>query len=181
MLLGEIRNLYLPRASLVFQTVKRLPKMQENQVWSLGQEDPLEKEMATHPSTLAWKVSWMEEPGRLQSMWSQRVGHELLTLLSLSYLPRDKSFRWGAYKRHQRQLLAMMHSQPLVSTMVPYPQAGFVMGFLDAGSCQKSLSLHDRMQCCRGYLCKGQSSVTKLHGEGSWAHCASNFSSITWS
>ena len=56
------------------QTVKRLPTMLETQVQSLGQEDPLEKEMATHPSTLAWKIPWMEEPGWLQSMGSQRVG-----------------------------------------------------------------------------------------------------------
>ena len=49
--------------------------MWETWVQSLGQEDPLEKEMATHSSTLAWKIPWMEEPGRLQSMGSQRVGH----------------------------------------------------------------------------------------------------------
>ena len=53
--------------------VKRLPPMWETQVQSLGWEDPLEKEMATHPRILAWKVLWMEEPGRLQSMGSQRV------------------------------------------------------------------------------------------------------------
>ena len=58
------------------QTVKHLPTMEETQVQSLGQEDPLEKEMATHSSTLAWKIPWMEEPGRLQSMESQRVGHD---------------------------------------------------------------------------------------------------------
>ena len=58
------------------QTVKRLPTMQETQVQSLGQEDPLEKEMATHSSILAWKIPWMEEPGRLQSMGLQRVGHD---------------------------------------------------------------------------------------------------------
>ena len=57
------------------QMVKRLPAMQEIRVRSLGQEDPLEKEMATHSSTLAWKIPWMEEPGRLQSMGSKRVGH----------------------------------------------------------------------------------------------------------
>ena len=57
------------------QTVKRLPTMQETQVRFLGQEDPLEKEMATHPSTLAWKILWIEEPGRLQSMGLQRVRH----------------------------------------------------------------------------------------------------------
>ena len=56
--------------------VKRLPTMQETRVQSLGQEDPLEKEMATHSSTLAWKIPWMEEPGGLQSMGSPRVGHD---------------------------------------------------------------------------------------------------------
>ena len=55
--------------------VKRLPVMRETQVRSLGQEDPLEKEMAIHSSTIAWKIPWTEEPGRLQSMVSQRVGH----------------------------------------------------------------------------------------------------------
>ena len=70
--------------SLVAQTIKRLPAMQGTWVESLGQEDPLEKEMATHSSTLAWKIPQMEEPGRLQmeesgrllSMGSQRVGHD---------------------------------------------------------------------------------------------------------
>ena len=60
----------------VAQTVKRLPTMQETQVRSLGQEDPLEKEMATHSSSLAWKIPWTEESGRLQSMGSRRVGHD---------------------------------------------------------------------------------------------------------
>ena len=58
------------------QMVKHLPTMQETRVQSLGWEDPLEKEMATHSSTLAWKVPWMEEPSRLQSMGSHRVGHD---------------------------------------------------------------------------------------------------------
>ena len=56
--------------------VKRLPTMQETQVQSLGWEDPLEKEMVTHSSILAWKILWMEEPGRLQSMGLQRVRHD---------------------------------------------------------------------------------------------------------
>ena len=64
------------RASLVSQRVKRLPTMQETRLRSLGQEDPLEKEMATHSSTLAWKIPWTEDPGGLQSMGSQRVGHD---------------------------------------------------------------------------------------------------------
>ena len=58
-------------ASLLAQTVKRLPTMQETWVQSPGQEDPLEKEMATHSSTLAWKIPWMEKPGRLQSTGSK--------------------------------------------------------------------------------------------------------------
>ena len=58
------------------QTVKHLPTMQETWVQSLGQEDPLEKEMATHSSIFAWRIPWTEELGRLQSMGSQRVGHD---------------------------------------------------------------------------------------------------------
>ena len=62
--------------SLVAQMVKRLSTMQETRVQSLGWEDPLEKEMATHSNTLAWRIPWREKPGRLQSMGSQRVGHD---------------------------------------------------------------------------------------------------------
>ena len=62
--------------SLVAQTVKSLPAVWETQVRSLGWDDPLEKAMATYSSILAWKVPWMEEPGRLQSMESPRVGHD---------------------------------------------------------------------------------------------------------
>ena len=58
------------------QTVKSLPTMQETGVQSLGREDPLEKGMATHSSTLAWKMPWMEEAGKLQSMGLQRVGQD---------------------------------------------------------------------------------------------------------
>ena len=63
-------------ASLVAQMVKHLPAMQETWVQSLGREDPLEKKMVTHSSILAWRIPWTEEPGRLQSMGSQRVGHD---------------------------------------------------------------------------------------------------------
>ena len=58
------------------QTVKNLPAMQETQVRSLGQEDPLVKGEATHPSVLAWRIPWTEEPGGLQSMGLPRVGHD---------------------------------------------------------------------------------------------------------
>ena len=64
------------RASLITEVVKSLPLMWETRVRSLGQEDPLEKEMAPHSSTLAWKIPWTEEPGGLQSTGSQRVGHD---------------------------------------------------------------------------------------------------------
>ena len=61
---------------LVAQRLKSLPAMQQTWVRFLGQEDPLEKEMATHSSILAWRIPWTEEPGGLQSMGSQRVGHD---------------------------------------------------------------------------------------------------------
>ena len=61
---------------MVAQMVQCLSIMRETQVRSLGWEDPLEKEMAIHPSTIAWKIPWTEEPGRLQSMGSQRVGQD---------------------------------------------------------------------------------------------------------
>jgi len=63
-------------ASLVTQTVKNLPAMEETWVQYLGWENPLEKEVATHSSILAWRIPWTEELGRLQSMGSQRVGHD---------------------------------------------------------------------------------------------------------
>ena len=69
----KVLNLW---TSLVAQMVKHLPTMRETRVQSLGWEDPLEKEMATHSSTLAWRIPWMEEPGKLQSMGLQRVGHD---------------------------------------------------------------------------------------------------------
>ena len=67
------------------QTVKHLPTMRETWVQSLGQEDPLQNEMAIHSNTIAWKIPWTEEPGRLQSMGSQRVGHGWATSLSFKW------------------------------------------------------------------------------------------------
>ena len=72
---------YMEKVSLIAQTVKRLPTVWETRVRSLHQEDPLEKEMATHSSMLAWKILWTEEPGRLQSVGSQRVEHDWATWL----------------------------------------------------------------------------------------------------
>ena len=73
-------------ASLVPQMVKHLPAKGKTWVQSLGREDPLEKEMATHSSTLAWKIPWTEEPGKLQSMGSQRVGHDWVTSLHFHFV-----------------------------------------------------------------------------------------------
>ena len=70
-------------ASLVAQTVQRLPTMQETRVWSLGWEDPPEKEIAAHSSILVWRIPWTEDPGGLQSMGSQRVRHDWATSLHL--------------------------------------------------------------------------------------------------
>ena len=65
--------------SLVAQTVKSLPAVQETQVWSLGREDPLKKGMAINSSILAWRIPWTEESCQVQSMWSQRVRHDWLS------------------------------------------------------------------------------------------------------
>ena len=64
------------KASLVVQMVKNLPAMQESRVRSLGWEDPLEEGMTTHSSILAWRITWIKEPGGLQSMGLQRVRHD---------------------------------------------------------------------------------------------------------
>ena len=71
-------------ASLVSQLVKNLPAMQETWAQSPDWEDPLEKEMATHSSTLAWRIPWTEEPDRLQSTGSKRVGHDCVTNFNFS-------------------------------------------------------------------------------------------------
>ena len=72
----QFQLLLVSWASLVAQRLKHLPTMPETWVRSLGREDPLEKELATHSSILAWRIPWMEEPGGLQSMGSQRVRHD---------------------------------------------------------------------------------------------------------
>ena len=86
----------LLRASLVARMVKHLPAMKETWVRSLGWEDPLEKEMATHSSILAWKIPWMEDTGRLQSTGSQRAGHDWATSLSWRKKVREGR-RWNSY------------------------------------------------------------------------------------
>ena len=78
--------------------VKNLPAMQETWVRSLGQEDPLEKGMATHSSILAWRIPWAEEPGRLQSMVSQSVGHDTDKLFFMNLEIRGHSKKAVLFK-----------------------------------------------------------------------------------
>ena len=80
--------------SLVVKIVKRLPTVQETQVQSPGQENPLEKTMATHSSTLAWKIPWMEEPCKLQSMGLQRVWHDWATSLFFHFTLNHTVIIW---------------------------------------------------------------------------------------
>ena len=80
----------------VAQMVKPLPAMWETQVQSLGGEDPLEKEMATHSSTLARKIQWTEEPGRMQSLGSQRVGLSNFTFTFTLVASREVSLKGGS-------------------------------------------------------------------------------------
>ena len=119
--------------SLVAQTVKHLPAMRETLVRFLGQEDSLEKEMAIHSSTLAWKIPWMEEPGRLQSMWSWRVGHDWASNPQLIWLDVK---RWHALciyckackhagdtqtKAHLLPILTHTHSATHTHTLLCFP------------------------------------------------------------
>ena len=89
----------------VAQTPKNLPALQETWDWSLGQEDPLEKEMATHSSILAWRIPWTEEPGGIQFMGSQRVGHNWVTNpstfhLTLPYCSHSDSHLESQWRAH---------------------------------------------------------------------------------
>ena len=120
-------------ASLVVHTVKCLPTMRDTWVQSLGGEDPLEKEMATHSSTLAWKISWTEEPCRLQSMESQRVGHDWVTSLhftskSFDYVDHNKL--WKILKEmgvpdHLTCLLRKLHAGQEAPVRTRYGTTGW--------------------------------------------------------
>ena len=100
-------------ASLVAQLVKNLSAVQETWVRSLGWGDPLEKEMATHSRILAWKISWTEEPGRPQSMGSQRVGHDWVTSLSL-YISWSCTAHGLTYTHHEMITIILVKSHHLI-------------------------------------------------------------------
>ena len=118
------------QASLVAQMVKKLPAMQEAQVWSLGLEDPLEKEMATHSSILAWRIPWTEEPGRLRSMGLQRVRHNWAskTFTSINVTHFIVSF-------HNLSFLLLNtghfeYNNVVTLEMKVFPSSGFISCFL---------------------------------------------------
>ena len=109
---GELRIVQLNCwASLVAQMVECLPAVRETRVQSLGREDPLEEEMATHSSTLAWKIPWTEEPGRLWSMGSQRVGHDWATSVSFSAKWDHIFLKWEHWRPTESQTLVTYHKE----------------------------------------------------------------------
>ena len=91
--------------------VKNLPAVCETRVQSLGREDPLEKKMATHSSILGWKIPRMEEPGGLQSMGSQRVGHDRATSLSLSFTLVSSSYLINLIIPRLKKISKEVHSE----------------------------------------------------------------------
>ena len=116
--------------SLVAQTLKCLPAMRDTWVQSLGQEDPLEKEMATHSSTLAWRVPWTEEPGRLQSMGLQRVGHDWATSLSLTIQSSNHSPSLVFTQRSWNLSLCKTCIRIFIAAVVILPKLGSNQGVL---------------------------------------------------
>ena len=150
------------------QTVKCLPAMQETQVRFLGWEDPLEKEMAIHSSTLAWKIPWTEEPDRLQSMGSQRVGHDWATSLSLFsfmhwrrkwqstpvFLPGESQ---GLHFHFSLSCIGEGNGNPLQCSCLENPRDGgawwaAVYGVAQSPTRLKRLSSSSRMSVKLGYL-----------------------------
>ena len=107
--------------SLVAQRLKHLPAMWETWVRSLVREDPLEKEMATHSSILAWRIPWTKEPGRLQSTASQRVRHDWATSLSLSEI-----ILASLVAQMVKRLTAMRETRSSISGLRRYPGEGNV-------------------------------------------------------
>ena len=153
--LSELLVLLTP----LIQMAKCLPTVQETQVWSLDRDDPLEKEVATHSSTLAWKIPWTEEPGRLQSMGSQRVGHNWATshthththpsdqnhpmaLILLGVKAKDPHQDWGCHMVRTPCDLGSQHHLPCLSPKCPH-QTGLLAASQthQAHSCLRSLPM----------------------------------------
>ena len=115
---------------MLAQMVKCLPATRKTRVWSLGREDALEKEMATHSSTLAWSILWMDEPGRLQSMGLQKVGHDWATSLitkegisKVALVVKNLPTKAGDLKRHGFGVWCLGEDDPLEEGMTTYSSA----------------------------------------------------------
>ena len=123
---------------MVAQMVKRLSTMRETQVWSLGQEDPLEKEMATHSSTLDWKIPWTEESGRLQSMGSLPIGHNWAISLHFHTVKRCSimfnNIEQKRWLKLSTQKLKIMASSPITSWQIDGETMETVTDFIFLGS-----------------------------------------------
>ena len=104
--------------SLVVQTVKNLPAMQETWIWSLDREDPMEKGMATHFSILAWRIPWSEEPGGLQSKGSQRVKQDWMTNTFTFWLEHNSSQQKTVFQTYLSQIIFALH--PLMRLLFAY-------------------------------------------------------------
>ena len=103
----------------ILDLVKHLPTIQETQVGSLGWEDPLEKEMGTNSSTFAWKIPWTEEPGKLQSIGSQRVGHDWATSLYYLYSCNSAQCKMGSNAGHGRADWFQIEKEVFKAYIVP--------------------------------------------------------------
>ena len=140
---GLLHAYYMWRASLLAQTVKNLPAMQVTQVRFLGQEDPLEKEMATHSSILAWRIPWREEPGRLQSMESQEsdTTYQLKNHNYMWCTIELKRVSWTARKSNQSILKDISLGCLLVGLILKLKLQYFVHLMRRADSFEKTLML----------------------------------------
>ena len=95
--------------------------MRETRVWSLDWEDPLEKEMATHSSTVAWRIPWREEPGRPQSMGSQRVGHDWATSLHFWHLLNMQYINYGHHAMYYIRMSHLFYNWKFIPSHLPHP------------------------------------------------------------
>ena len=151
-------------ASLVAQMVKNLPAMQETWVWSLGQEDPLEKGMATHSRINAWRIPWTEEPDRLQFMGSQRVGHTWVTDTSTSIV--NGLLRASLVAHWQRVCLSLQDTwvwllaqeDPVWQSATKPISHNYGACALEPGSCNEKLP---RWEACTAHLEKKALLATK--------------------
>ena len=146
------------RTSRVAQMVKSLPATRQTQV-SLGQEDPLEKEMATHSSILAWRIPWTEEPGGLQSVGSQRVGLNWATKQWVRQKPLSASLSWP-WEYWLKNKLHLLQGNPVETLASSYSRVGLEPLLPDVRVCRN----------CRGILLK----IPSPEVQGGLLDCSSN-------